>query len=369
MRKRADNAVIKSAPCPLEATEPDPKVPALPKISVVIACYNYAKYVALAIDCVLKQTYANKEIVVVNDGSKDNSLEVIGQYADHIRLIDQPNQGHIAACNNGFRAATGDIIVFLDADDLLDPETLEKVAHAWRPGCAKLQYDVRIIDAEGRDLGRRFCHFGTDYDEARVRADFLRTGTYRWPVTVGNAYCRPFLEEVMPLTVSEAPDGWLNTVAPAFGDVITLPEVLGSYRVHGSNLWSNTGNDNAKLPKRISHRQLEIAAMKDWAKRKAVPLADVNPLDHELPFINYRLMAIRLGLDYPGRSQDGRLKLVRAGCTEGLKQPVPWSQKLGHLGWFPLIALLPRSLLQPLIRFRYNRSEFLLELRRKLQIS
>lgn len=342
---------------------------AQPKISIVIACYNYARYVGLAIESALKQSYANKEVIVVNDGSKDNSLDIICRYTDRIHVIDQPNQGHIAACNNGFKATSGDIIIFLDADDLLDSETLSKVALAWRPGCAKLQYDVRIIDADGVDLGRRFCHFVADYNATRVRTDFLRTGTYRWPVTVGNAYCRPFLTEVMPLTVSEAPDGWLNTVAPAFGDVITIPEVLGSYRVHGSNLWSNTGNDNAKLPKRISHRLLEIAAMKDWAKRKGVPLANGNPLDHELPFINYRLMAIRLGLDYPGRNQDRRLKLVLAGCIEGMKQSVPWSQKLGHLGWFPLIALLPRALLQPLIRFRYNRSEFFLGLRRKLHIN
>ncbi|WP_294639486.1 glycosyltransferase family 2 protein [uncultured Aquabacterium sp.] len=340
-----------------------------PKISIVIACYNYAKYVALAIESALRQSYSHKEIVVVNDGSKDNSLEVIGRYADQVQLIDQPNQGHIAACNNGFKAATGDIVIFLDADDLLDTDTLEKVAQAWRPNCSKLQYDVRIIDADGRDLGRRFCHFTADYDADRVRSDFKRTGTYRWPVTVGNAYCRAFLAEVMPLTVSEAPDGWLNTIAPAFGDVITIPEVLGSYRVHGSNLWSNTGNDNAKLPRRISHRQLEIAAMKHWAQRKGLPPVSVNPLDYELPFINYRLMAMRLGLDYAGRDKDNVLKLVWAGCTEGLRQPVPWTQKIGHLGWFPLIAILPKALLQPLIRFRYNRSDFLLSVKRRLQLN
>lgn len=338
------------------------------KISIVIACYNYAKYVAQAIESALDQAYPNLEVVVVNDGSRDESLSIIQRYADRVRIVDQANQGHISACNHGFSESTGDIVIFLDADDLIDPRTASEVARVWSPLCAKVQYDVRIIDAQGQDLGRRFCHFAADYDACRVSEEFKRTGTYRWPVTVGNAYSRAFLEQVMPLTVSEAPDGWLNTVAPVFGEIVTVPQVLGSYRVHGANLWSNTGADNAKLPKRIAHRRLEIEALRHWASVKGVAMPATDVLDHELPFINYRLMAKGLGLAYVGAEQESRASLVWAGWREALRQPIPVKQKLGHLGWFPLMALLPPTLLQPLIKLRYNRSVLIMDLRRRFNL-
>src|SRR4051794_29511738 len=104
-----------------------------PLISVVITCYNYARYVASAIESVLAQTYPNKEIVVVNDGSADESLAIISRYAGRVVVIDQLNQGHIAAYNRGFAASSGDIVVFLDADDLLAPEALSAVAGVWSP--------------------------------------------------------------------------------------------------------------------------------------------------------------------------------------------------------------------------------------------
>src|SRR4051794_29602918 len=68
-----------------------------PLISVVITCFNYAKYVAGAIECVLRQGYPHKELVVVNDGSTDASLSIIQRYAERLTLVDQPNQGSIAA--------------------------------------------------------------------------------------------------------------------------------------------------------------------------------------------------------------------------------------------------------------------------------
>lgn len=336
-----------------------------PKISIVIPCYNYARYVAQAIESALDQAPPDVEVVVVNDGSRDESLSVIQRYADRVRIVDQPNQGHIAACNHGFEAASGDIVIFLDADDLLDPETVAEVIQAWNPRCVKVQYDVRIINAQGHDLGRRFCHFAAHYD---AQDEFRRTGTYRWPVTVGNAYSRKFLEQVMPLTVSEAPDGWLNTVAPVFGEVVTIPRVLGSYRVHGANLWSNTGADNAKLPKRIAHRRLEVDALRKWATIRGVAMPAADVLDHELPFINYRLMAKGLGLAYAGAKQESRAGLVWAGWREAVRQPIPLRQKLGHFFWFPMVALLPPVLLQPLIKLRYNRSELIMELRRRLHL-
>lgn len=89
-----------------------------PKVSVVMPCYNNAPYVRQAVDSILQQDYPNIELIVVDDGSNDNSLEVLASYGERIKVVSQPNQGPAAARNNGIRHATGDYIAFLDSDDL-----------------------------------------------------------------------------------------------------------------------------------------------------------------------------------------------------------------------------------------------------------
>ena len=95
------------------------------KISVIIPNYNYARYLDQAIQSVLKQTYNNLELIVVNNGSTDNSLKVLGKYENEIILIDQANLGQSGARNSGLSRAQGELIAFLDADDFWEPNKLE----------------------------------------------------------------------------------------------------------------------------------------------------------------------------------------------------------------------------------------------------
>lgn len=326
-----------------------------PLISVVITCYNYAKYVAGAIDCVLAQSYPSKEVIVVNDGSTDESLSIITRYAARVRIIDQVNLGSSAAYNHGFAAATGEIVIFLDADDLLCPGALERVARAWSPACAKVQYDAIVIDADGKDLGRKLCNFDASYDAARVRGSFRRTGTYRWPVTVGNAYSYWFAKQLFPLAKGHYPDGTLNTAAPVYGDVITIPAALGCYRIHGQNLWSSGGSDLARLPWRIEHRRAEIAIMRRHAERHGVRLPAGTALDHEIAFINYRLMARTLGLQYPGAAEDSTLRLLKRACATLAAERYPLKLSLAHCLWFAGLSVSPPPAARALIRLRFTR--------------
>jgi glycosyltransferase involved in cell wall biosynthesis len=97
-----------------------------PLISVVLPVYNCGKYVAESISSVLNQTYKNLEIICVNDGSKDNSLEVLKSFGDKIILIDSPkNQGIAASRNLGTAHAKGEFLAFMDADDLWTRDKLE----------------------------------------------------------------------------------------------------------------------------------------------------------------------------------------------------------------------------------------------------
>ncbi len=330
-----------------------------PRISVVVTCFNYAQYVGGAIESALAQSYPHKEVVVVNDGSTDGSLGVIKGYGDRITVIDQVNQGSVAAYNNGFAATAGDLVIFLDADDRLLPGALAEVAAAWRPGCAKVQYDLGIIGTHGEDLGRRFCNFDGHYDEARVRTSFQLTGTYRWPVTAGNAYARWFAAPLFPLRIDHGPDGTLNTVAPVYGDVVTIPRALGQYRIHGANMWTSDGLDQTRLPYRIEHRRREVAFMRSHAARRGVAIPDADVLDHELPFLNYRLIALKLGLHYQGSAHDTVASLLRASRRALVADRLAPKLAVAHLAWFHLLAATPRRAVPALIRLRFGRGAWL----------
>ena len=90
-----------------------------PLVSIVIPCYNAERYVGEAIESALDQTYPHKEVIVIDDGSTDSSLEVIRSFGNHLRWETAPNRGGSAARNRGLELARGELIQFLDADDLL----------------------------------------------------------------------------------------------------------------------------------------------------------------------------------------------------------------------------------------------------------
>ncbi len=101
-----------------------------PPVSVIIPCYNGRRFLSQAIDSVLVQTIVPAEIIVVDDGSTDDSAEVAESYGPPVRVIRQANQGESAARNVGIAAARGDYLLFLDADDLLESQSLEILADA-----------------------------------------------------------------------------------------------------------------------------------------------------------------------------------------------------------------------------------------------
>lgn len=104
----------------------------LPKVSIIIPCYNQAEYVGESIESALKQTYENLEIVCINDGSTDNSNEVIKSYAEKYKNIvfldEKTNRGVCCARNMAIAASSGEYILPLDADDKIEPQYVEKAA-------------------------------------------------------------------------------------------------------------------------------------------------------------------------------------------------------------------------------------------------
>lgn len=136
----------------------------MPLVSVVIATYNQAKYLGDSIESVLNQTYGNVELIVVDDGSTDNTQEVLSQYCGRITMIQQPNSERGAARNRGLYEARGEFIAFLDADDIWVPKKLAREVEYLlkHPDTGVVYGDVKIIDESGRVTGRlrKPSHFG-----------------------------------------------------------------------------------------------------------------------------------------------------------------------------------------------------------------
>src|SRR5919198_2354777 len=111
-------------------------------VSIIITNYNYGHFLGEAIESALAQTHGHVEVIVVDDGSTDNSRKIIRQYGDRILPVLKQNAGQASAFNVGFRRASGSAIIFLDADDVLDRDTAARVAAAFasRPELAKVHY-------------------------------------------------------------------------------------------------------------------------------------------------------------------------------------------------------------------------------------
>ena len=214
--------------------------------SIVVNNFNYARFLGAAIDSALTQTYAPLEVVVVDDGSTDTSMSVIASYGERIKAVPKANGGMASALNEGFRACAGEVVIFLDSDDVLFPTAAANAVALLRDaGVAKVHWPLREVDADNRETGRLVPL--RDLPEGDVRDLLIARGPMGAPgaPTSGNAWSRRFLERVLPMperSLRQHADSYLNTLAGLYGSLAKISEPQGAYRVHG-------GNDYASQPR------------------------------------------------------------------------------------------------------------------------
>ncbi len=222
---------------PLAARLRPPAEPAQLSVSIVINNYNYGRFVGAAIESALAQTYAKIETIVVDDGSKDDSREIISAFGQRITAIFKTNGGQGSALNAGFAASTGEIVIFLDSDDLLHPHAVERIVAGWKSHHAKTHFRLTRIDAVGRETGTE-PRAGHKLPSGEVWPAFIHDGRYTTPATSGSAYARWALENVLPMPEQPyvyAADAYLNNCVVFHGPLTAIQEPLGVYRVHGAN--------------------------------------------------------------------------------------------------------------------------------------
>jgi glycosyltransferase involved in cell wall biosynthesis len=210
----------------------------LPLVSIVISSYNYGRFLADAIDSALGQIYSNTEIIVVDDGSTDHSREVIVSYGERILSIWKDNGGQASALNAGYRASRGEVVFFVDSDDLLLPTAVEKALPFFSdPRVAKVHWPLWTVDDKGQGTGDAIMSL---LPEGDLQGAVIRDGPYGylWPDTTGNAWARRFLEKVLPIPEEEfrtCPDLYLCGLAPLFGTIGRISEPQGCWRSHSQN--------------------------------------------------------------------------------------------------------------------------------------
>ena len=210
--------------------------PARPKFSVVIDSFNYARFIGQAIDSVFGQKDVDPgsvELIVVDDGSTDDTVEVVKRYGDRLTLIIQKNAGQAAAFATGFAAAKGEIVCLLDSDDYWAPGKLAAVGRAMEdPGVALAQNLQRDVDVEGRPLPNPL----PDWPK-RYTADDLTGGRFVNAATSSIAVRRSVLDAILPVPKEffYLHDDYLLMFGVQHGAVANLAEILGFHRVHGAN--------------------------------------------------------------------------------------------------------------------------------------
>lgn len=212
-----------------------------PLVSVVIPNYNYAKYIAATVDSVLSQTYRKIEVIVVDDESKDNSLEVLGAFGDRIQVIAQKNGGVSRARNNGAAASLGDFLAFLDADDIWLPTKIERQMERMREdeSVGLVHCSMTYIDPDDNVLGEI-----TEGTEGNVGDKMLR---FDGGGVIGAGSTSLIRKEVFDevggfdVRMSTAADWDISYRIAAKHTVAVVLEPLVLYRQHNTNMHGNIG--------------------------------------------------------------------------------------------------------------------------------
>lgn len=231
----------------------------LPRVSVIVTSFNYANYLRAALDSVLDQTRPAHELIVVDDGSTDGSRDVLETYGNRIKTILGPNRGQAASFETGFRASSGDIIIFLDADDALKPEAIETLRTAWHPTYAAICYGMELVDRAGQPCGL----YPERVDDFDRRALLVDSGSFPFMPTSGNAFARRTVERACPFPAERwrlGADAYIVRVAAIEGRIFPLKQVLACYRIHPGNNYFRVGASQIWLDRRGNIDIADLAA-------------------------------------------------------------------------------------------------------------
>jgi glycosyltransferase involved in cell wall biosynthesis len=246
-----------------------------PTITVLIDTFNYGHFIDEAIRSVLVQDFPSEriEIIVVDDGSTDDTREHVAKYGDRVQYFCKPNGGQASAFNAGIAKARGEFVALLDADDYWMPSKLRKVVDAFQRSP-----DIGLVY-------HRFEEFWMENSERRV-GDFNAVSgvvsedkklalLYTACQTSGLTFRTNLVKKLLPLDermVIQA-DGLLAALIIFLGPVVAIDEPLAVYRIHGSNLYFHGAKvDRSRQARRIETLKVILEGMDAWLAKNGYDL-------------------------------------------------------------------------------------------------
>ncbi|MBN2313951.1 MAG: glycosyltransferase, partial [Sedimentisphaerales bacterium] len=216
------------------------------KISVVIPCYNQARYLPEAVDSIVRQTYSNWECIIVNDGSSDNTVDIanqlIAQYPDrHIRFIDKPHSGVSDTRNLGVEVATGEWILPLDSDDMFDPSFMRRAVDI-----VNSEPKVDVVFSNMQEFGASYGQWLPD-EYSRQHVMIADTMPY------ASLYRKELWHKVggydKPLSIIRQPEDWSFWISCSKHNIVVrrIKEKLFLYRVHPESTYLTKIKPNRQL--------------------------------------------------------------------------------------------------------------------------
>lgn len=211
------------------------------KVSIIIPVYNSAAFLQKSVQSLLQQTYPHIEIIIVDDSSTDNSYAIAQSLvADKVKVLQQPNAGAAIARNMGLAAATGDYIQFMDVDDFLSPDKIEKQVAALqqRPGCLAVCNYINFVQDEELDKSIKAeeqghfiyssnnpAHFLIDLLGAKGESNFIQTNCWLIP--------KPLIVKAGGWRAYRCPDDdgeFFSRIILASDGIVHVPGIFNYYR-------------------------------------------------------------------------------------------------------------------------------------------
>lgn len=252
-----------------------------PCVSIVVPCYNGAEYIRAAIESILSQTYRNIEIIVINDGSSDDSVDILKEYQENIYWESQTNRGQAASLNKGWEMAKGEILSYLSVDDFLEPEAVETAVNVlcMRPEIVLTYSDFNLVDSGSN----------------KIR--YVKAPDFSYYDLLVKQICQPGPGAFFKKSAFEKTGGWDPDYKqmPDYhywvhlgmeGPFYRIPKCLAHYRVHEkSQTFGKTNYAKAEEPIRIISSFFENNALpEDIVKFKKKALINAHLFSAQLHF-------------------------------------------------------------------------------------
>ena len=323
----------------------------LPTVDVVINNRDYAEFLGASIASARAQTHDRVKVIVVDDGSTDGSRELLARLDGDVAVILKQNGGQASALNAGFAECEGDVVIFLDADDVLRPDAAARVAEAFAAddGLSKVQFRMEIIDARGRPTGEIKPEPHLEMPNGDLReAELAYPYDLVWMATSANAFRADALRRIMPIPERAYPvtgaDWYLVHLTALLGRVASLDAVGAGYRVHGRNSYELGG---AELNLGRVRQAVEFA---EATSRELLLLAEKIGQPHPPGILSIadlanRMVSLRLDPARHPLASDRRPGLVRdcvAACRR--RDNASIAVKALFVVWFAAMAIAPRPL-------------------------